>query len=91
MKSDLLVWLAGTGSWVWHTALTLFILLNATAIVALLLTRNRALVDRWTPRWLAANLTLLGVGAGVPLLTSALRLVVSALPDIGTAAATIPK
>ena len=91
MKSDLLVWLAGTGSWVWHTALTLFILLNATAIVALLLTRNRALVDRWTPRWLAANLTLLGVGAGVPLLTSALRLVASALPDIGTAAATISK
>ena len=43
MKSDLLVWLAGTGSWVWHTALTLFLLLNATAIVALLLTRNRAL------------------------------------------------
>ena len=91
MKSDLLVWLAGTGSWVWHTALTLFLLLNVTAIVALLLTRNRALVDRWTPRWLAANLTLLGVGAGVPLLTSALRLVVSALPDIGTAAATISK
>ena len=91
MKSDLLVWLAGTGSWVWHTALTLFLLLNATAIVALLLTRNRALVDRWTPRWLAANLTVLGVGAGVPLLTSALRLVVSALPDIGTAAATIAK
>ena len=79
MKSDLLVWLAGTGSWVWHTALTLFLLLNATAIVALLLTRNRALVDRWTPRWLAANLTVLGVGAGVPLLTSALRLVASAL------------
>ena len=89
MKTALLTWLAGTGSWAWHTALTLFLLMNATAIIALLVTRNRSLVDRWTPRWLAANLALLGFGA--PLLSSALRLAVSVLPDVGTAAAIAPK
>ena len=50
MKTDLLARLAGTGSWAWHTAFTLFVLLNATAIVALVTTRNRTLVDRWTSR-----------------------------------------
>lgn len=91
MKTALLTWLAGTGSWAWHTALTLFLLVNATAIVALLVTRNRSLVDRWTPRWLAANLALLGFGFGAPLLSSALRLVVSALPNLGAAATVVPK
>lgn len=91
MKTAPLTWLAGTGSWAWHTALTLFLLTNAAAIIALLVTRNRSLVDRWTPRWLAANLALLGFGVGVPLLSSALRMVVSALPDVGTAAAIVPK
>ncbi len=91
MKADLLTWLAGTGSWAWHTALALFLLLNGAAILALVVTRNRALVDRWTSRWLAANVALIGFGVGGPLVTGALRLVVSALPDFGQAAASLPK
>ena len=91
MRSDLLVWLAGTGSLLWHTALTGLLLVNATAIAAVLLTRDRSLVDRWTPRWLAANLALLGAGIGGPVLLSAARLVISALPDVGWVAATLPK
>jgi hypothetical protein len=47
-------------------------------------------VDRWTPRWLAANVAVLGFGLGTPLLTWALRLGLAALPTFGTTL-TVPK
>lgn len=31
MKSDLIAWLAYAGSWAWHSALTLFVVVNAGA------------------------------------------------------------
>ena len=91
MRSDIVTWLAGLGSWAWHTAVSRFIVVNALAVGAFLTTRNRALVDRWTPRWLAVNLGLLGFGLGTPLLAWAVRLAVSALPELGRAAVTGPK
>jgi len=91
MKSDLLTWLAGSGTWAWHTALTLFVVLNGIAVAVVVVTRDRSLVDRWTSRWLGANLTLLGFGVGAPLLSSTLQLVISALPDIGQVTSALPK
>ncbi len=92
MTADLLLtWLSSAGSWAWHTAVTLFLFLNVAAVAIVVVTRNRALVDRWTPSWLTANLALVGFGVGVPMLTSAVWLVVSALPDMVTAAAGLPK
>ncbi|MDX2120446.1 MAG: hypothetical protein SF070_05175 [Gemmatimonadota bacterium] len=86
MKSDLIAWLAYAGSWAWHSALTLFIVVNAGAGVAVLVNRSQSMVDRWTPRWLAANLVLLGFGLGTPLVTWALRLGLSLLPEFGSSA-----
>ena len=54
MKPQLLAWLAQSGSWAWHTALGLLFLLNGAAFLALIITRSRVLVDRWTPRWLTS-------------------------------------
>ena len=91
MQADLLALLGGIGSWAFHTALTLFLALNVAAVAIVIIARDRRLVDRWTPRWLAANLGLFGLGAGVPLLTGLMRAGLSLLPTIGTAAATLPK
>lgn len=84
MKADLIDWLARTGSWAWHVAVALLVVINAGAGLAVLATRSQALVDRWTPRWLAANVAGLGFGLGTPLVTWALRLGLAALPTFGT-------
>ena len=60
-------------------AIGAFVLINGVAIAALLANRSRTLVQRWTSPWLAANLLLLGVGAGVPLLTGICKSVVQAI------------
>jgi len=67
------------GSTVFRLAALAFLLLNGAAIAAVLLTRNRELVNRWTGRILAANLLLLGVGLGTPAVTFTLKLVVEAV------------
>ncbi|MCL4865521.1 MAG: hypothetical protein KJZ47_06470 [Gemmatimonadales bacterium] len=60
-------------------AIGAFVVVNGVAAVALLSSRSRALVQRWTSPWLAANLLLFGVGAGVPLLTGICKSVVQAI------------
>ena len=79
METALLDWLARTGSGVFTLAAWGFVLVNGAAIAAVFLTRDRTLVNRWTGRLLAANLVLVGGGLGVPLLTSAARLAISAV------------
>lgn len=71
--------LGAFGSMVFRWCLVGFVLLNAAGAVAVFLTRNRQFVNRWTSRFVAANLLLLGAGAGVPLVAGALRLVVNAV------------
>lgn len=83
MQSALEAWLAGVGSWAWHVAVVLLVLLNGIAALALLGSRSRALVNQWTGRWLGANLALLGFGLGTPLLTTLLRWAVALLPGLG--------
>ncbi|MHB1329473.1 MAG: hypothetical protein ACYC2K_14850 [Gemmatimonadales bacterium] len=67
------------GSTVFRVAAVTFLLLNGAAIAAVVLTRNRELVNRWTGRVLAANLLLLGVGLGTPAVTYCFKMVVQAV------------
>ena len=41
--------------------------------------------------WLAANIALLGFGLGTPVVSWALRLGLSLLPDLGSSAVVLPK
>ncbi|MDZ4674966.1 MAG: hypothetical protein SGI84_10960 [Gemmatimonadota bacterium] len=60
-------------------AIGAFVVINGVALVAFLGNRSRAMVQKWTSPWLAANLLLLGVGAGVPLATGICKTVVQAI------------
>lgn len=54
-----------------------FIAINGVALAAVLATRSRAVVQRWTSPWLATNILLLGTGVGVPLVAGVCKSVVS--------------
>lgn len=79
MPETVLSWLEGVGSTAFTLSALAFVALNGIAIVAVLMTRDRGLVNRWTPHFLAANLLLLGTGLGVPLAAMAARTVIAAV------------
>lgn len=79
MPGTILSWLDGVGATAFALSAVAFITLNAIAVAALFLTRDRGLVNRFTPHFLAANLFLLGTGLGVPLAALAARSVISAV------------
>ncbi len=79
MESALVSWLSGVGAAAFRWSLTAFVIVNGLAVAAVILTRDRALVNRWTGRILAANLVLAGTGLGIPLLTAATRLALAAV------------
>ncbi len=91
MQADILAMLSGVGSWTLRTALILSVLLNGAAVALVAIRRDRTMVNRWTSRWLAANIALLGVGAGVPLLTGLMRAGLALLPTFSAAASAAPK
>jgi hypothetical protein len=64
MEASMLAWLERMGSSVFFWSVAALLLIDAVAITAVVITRDRTLVNRWTGRVLAANLMLLGVGAG---------------------------
>ena len=64
------------GSAVFRLCLVAFVVLNGAGAITVFLTRNRQIVNRWTSRFVAANLLLVGAGTGVPLMAQALKLVV---------------
>jgi hypothetical protein len=74
METTVLDWLARVGSSAFTYSAALFVLINGAAVIAVVVTRDRTLVNRWTGRLLAANLMLVGTGLGVPLLTAVTRL-----------------
>jgi len=78
MRSNLVGALDWLSHWVFVGALTLFLAVNLAAVAAVVIGRDRRIVDRWTTRWLATNLVALGAGAGVPLLVSLVKLIVLA-------------
>jgi len=71
-------WLDGTAARVFALCMTLFVVLNAGAVSAVFLKRDRGLVNRWTARWLAVNLLLIGGGLGVPIAAKVVRVTVGA-------------
>lgn len=79
MENALLDWLARVGTSAFRYSALAFVLVNGAAIAAVVLTRDRGVVNRWTGRLLAANLVLAGTGLGVPLLTSVTRLGIMAV------------
>ncbi|HEX7023239.1 MAG TPA: hypothetical protein VF187_00355 [Gemmatimonadales bacterium] len=73
----------------WFSAVC-FVVLNGAAIAAFVLSRSRRLVDEWTPKLVAADALLLGVGLGVPLVSGLAKVGIHALASMlgGTPAAT---
>jgi len=54
------------GWWTFWTCMAALVVIDLVAIAAVVQTRSRELVNRWTGRILAANMMLLGAGLGVP-------------------------
>jgi hypothetical protein len=81
----LILWLDQVRSAVFWACLTGLVVLDVGAVAAVVATRSRALVNRWTGAVLAANLILLGAGVGVPVVAYAAKAVASALaPSLST-------
>jgi len=79
MDTALFDWLASIGSRAFTYSLWAFVLVNGAAVAAFFITRDRALVNRWTGRLLAANLALVTTGVGVPVLTAMARIALTAV------------
>jgi hypothetical protein len=71
-------WLDGTARTVFAICATLFVMLNAGAIALVSAKRDRGIVNRWTARWLAVNLALIGAGLGVPVAAMLTRITIDA-------------
>jgi hypothetical protein len=71
--------LAQIGSFTLWTCMAGLVAIDALAVAAVVQTRSRNLVNRWTGRILAANVLLLGTGIGVPLTAYLARSVVLAV------------
>ena len=85
MPGTILSWLDGVGLTAFTLSAIAFVTINAIAIGIVLLTRDRGIVNRFTPHFLAANLFLLGTGLGVPLAALAARSVIAAVtPSFGS-------
>ena len=67
------------GSTLFRWSVVAFVVINGAAIAAVVMTRSRDLVNRWTPRIIGANLLLLATGVGVPAVAQAMKLVVRAV------------
>ena len=87
MDSTIVDWLNSVGTLAFKWSLGIFLVVNGAAAIAFFVSRDRALVNRWTGRVLALDLLLLGTGAGVPLMTTMASLTVSVVSaSFGSAA-----
>jgi hypothetical protein len=84
---DFSAWLDGTAARVFALCATLLIVMNAAAVALVLAKRDRGIVNRWTARWLAANIALIGTGLGVPTAAKVVRMTVDAF----SASRSLPK
>ena len=88
---DFAAFLSSLSSKVFWFAAICFVLLNGAALAAFLLTRNRRLVDQWTPKLVAADALLLGAGLGVPLVSGLAKMGIQAIASmLGSGPATAP-
>ncbi|MBC7896686.1 MAG: hypothetical protein H7066_14815 [Cytophagaceae bacterium] len=79
MEDGILNWLASVGSTAFRWSALGFLVVNAVAVTAVVLTKDRGLVNRWTGRLVGANLALAATGLGIPLLTTVTRVAVAAV------------
>lgn len=92
MENALLEWLARVGTSAFTYSALAFVLINGAAIAAVVVTRDRSLVNRWTGRLLAANLVLAGTGLGIPLATTVTRLgIMAVFPSVNVTPTAIDK
>ena len=66
MFDAFIAWLDRVGPLVFWTCAIALVALDATAVAAVIGTKSRELVNRWTGTVLAANLLLIGFGVAVP-------------------------
>ena len=81
-----LAWL-GTAAFRWSAIA--FVLVNAAAVVAVFVTRDRSLVNRWTSRLVVVDALLLGSGLGIPVVARAARLVVETVSSSPSTSVTL--
>jgi hypothetical protein len=79
MLDAFIAWLDRVGPLVFWTCAIAVVTLDAAAVAAVIGTKSRELVNRWTGTVLAANLLLLGIGVGVPGAMYVAKVVVSAV------------
>jgi hypothetical protein len=91
VEFDVMQWLSTLSGTVVRTAIVLFVMLNAVALATVAVKRDRALVQRWTSPWLAANVLLVGAGVGTPLLVGITKFAITALAGAGQMAVSFVK
>ena len=82
MLDSLSAFLSSLGTTVFRVSAILFVILNGAAVAVFLMTRNRRLVDRWTPKLVTVDAVLLSAGLGVPLVSGLARIGVNALASM---------
>jgi hypothetical protein len=82
MEAAILAWLQELAIRAFGISLFLVLAIDGVFAIVLFATRDRAIVNRWTSRVLAANLVLAGTGVGVPVLALGSRLAVRAIAPL---------
>lgn len=72
-------WLDATAPVVLWSCAALFVAVNTTAVLAVVSTKSRELVNRWTGPVLVVNLLLLGAGTVIPVAMRATSAAVAAI------------
>jgi hypothetical protein len=85
MEPTIVSFLDSVKQYAFTLSLWAFVAINGVAVAALLASRSRSLVQRYTSPWLAVNILLLGTGAGVPLLAGVCKSVVQVVGQSVTA------
>lgn len=66
MFASLVSWLDRAGPLVFWTCAIILVTIDTAAVAAVIGTKSRQLVNRWTGVLVVANVLLLGTGVGVP-------------------------
>jgi len=89
MLDTTVLWLDQVSTQVFWVCAAGLVVIDLAAVVVVIGTRSRELVNRWTGRILAVNLLLLGAGLGVPAAAFTLKLAArSVLPIFSASAST---
>jgi hypothetical protein len=74
-----IAWLDRVGTLVFWTCVIALVTLDTAAVAAVIRTKSRELVNRWTGTVLGLNMLLIGAGVGVPGAVYVAKLVVRAV------------